>query len=45
MPLSTYSKVENGDAPNPSIQALFNIAEALTILLDELFGREGFRQR
>jgi transcriptional regulator with XRE-family HTH domain len=44
MPLSTYLKVENGVTPNPSIQTLLNIAEALAISLDELVGREGFRQ-
>jgi transcriptional regulator with XRE-family HTH domain len=45
MPLSTYLKVENGVTPNPSIQTLLNIAEALAVSLDELIGREGFRQR
>jgi transcriptional regulator with XRE-family HTH domain len=45
MPLSTYLKVENGVTPNPSIQTLLNIAEALAVSLDELAGREGFRQR
>jgi transcriptional regulator with XRE-family HTH domain len=45
MPLSTYLKVENGVTPNPSIQTLLNIAEALGISLDELVGREGFRQQ
>ena len=44
MPLSTYLKVENGVTSNPSIQTLLNIAEALAISLDELVGREGFRQ-
>ena len=39
MPLSTYLKVENGVTPNPSIQTLLNIAEALDISLDELVGR------
>ena len=39
MPLSTYLKVENGVTPNPSIQTLLNIAEALEISLDELVGR------
>jgi len=43
MPLSTYLKVENGVTPNPSIQTLLNIAEALEISLDELVGRESFR--
>ena len=40
MPLSTYLKVENGVTPNPSIQTLLNIAEALEISLDELVGRK-----
>ena len=41
MPFSTYLKVENGVTPNPSIQTLLNIAEALNSSLDELVGREG----
>ena len=45
MPFSTYLKVENGVTPNPSIQTILNIAEALNISVDELVGREGFRQR
>ncbi len=44
MPLSTYLKIENGVTPNPSIQTLLNIAEALAISLDDLVGREGLRQ-
>ena len=40
MPLSTYLKVENGVTPNPSIQTLLNIAEALENSLDELVGRK-----
>ena len=40
MPFSTYLKVENGVTPNPSIQTLLNVAEALEISLDELVGRE-----
>jgi len=36
----TYLKVENGVTPNPSIQTLLNIAEALEISLDELVGRK-----
>ena len=39
MSLSTYLKVENGVTPNPSIQTLLTIAEALDISLDELVGR------
>ena len=38
MPLSTYLKVENGVTPNPSIQTLLNIVEALEVSLDELVG-------
>ena len=47
MPLSTYLKVENGVTPNPSIQTLLNIAEALEISLDELLAgsRPGPRKR
>jgi transcriptional regulator with XRE-family HTH domain len=45
MPLGIYLKVENGVTPDPSIRTPLNIAEALTISLDELVGREGFRQR
>ena len=45
MPLSTYLKGENGVTPDQSIQTLLNSAEALTISLDELVEREGFRQR
>ena len=40
MSLSTYLKVENGVTPNPSIQTVLNIAEALEISLDELVGRK-----
>jgi len=43
MPLSTYLKVENGVTPNPSIQTLLNIAEALEVSLDELVGRKPTR--
>jgi len=43
MPLSTYLKVENGVTPNPSIQTLLNIAEALEISLDELVSRKPTR--
>jgi len=40
MPLRTYLKVENGVTPNPSIQTLLNIVEALEVSLDELVGRK-----
>ena len=39
VPYSTYLKIENGVTPNPSIQAVLNIAEALDIPLDKLVGR------
>ena len=40
MPYSTYLKIENGTTPNPSIQNVLNIAEAIEISLDELVGRK-----
>jgi len=40
IPYSTYLKIENGTTPNPSIQNVLNIAEALGISLDELVGRK-----
>ena len=40
IPYSTYLKIENGVTPNPSIQTVLNIAEALEISLDELVGRK-----
>ena len=40
MSLSTYLKVENGVMPDPSIQTLLNIAEALEISIDDLVGRK-----
>jgi transcriptional regulator with XRE-family HTH domain len=40
IPDSTYLKIENGMTPNPSIQNVLNIAEALGISLDELVGRK-----
>lgn len=36
IPLSTYLKVESGYTPNPSIQTVINIAEALGIMVDDL---------
>jgi len=39
IPYSTYLKIENGTTPNPSIQNVLNIAEALNILIDDLIGR------
>jgi transcriptional regulator with XRE-family HTH domain len=40
IPYSTYLKIENGTTPNPSIQNVLNIADALGISLDELVGRK-----
>ena len=40
IPYSTYLKIENGTTPNPSIQNVLNIADALGISLDELIGRK-----
>jgi DNA-binding XRE family transcriptional regulator len=39
IPYSTYLKIESGYTPNPSIQAVLNIAEALGVSIDELVGR------
>ena len=36
IPYSTYLKVESGYTPNPSIQALVNIAEALQVTIDQI---------
>lgn len=36
MPYSTYLKIESGYTPNPSIQAVVNIAEALEVRVDAL---------
>ena len=40
MPYSTYLKIEHGTTPNPSIQNVLNIAEALGVTLDALVGRQ-----
>jgi transcriptional regulator with XRE-family HTH domain len=40
IPYSTYLKIESGTTPNPSIQNVLNIADALGISLDELIGRK-----
>ncbi|MEW6095275.1 MAG: helix-turn-helix transcriptional regulator [bacterium] len=40
IPYSTYLKIESGYIPNPSIQTVLNIAEALNITIDELVGRK-----
>jgi len=36
IPYSTYLKIESGYTPNPSIQTVLNIAEALEVSLDVL---------
>ncbi len=38
IPYSTYLKIESGYTPNPSIQAVVNIAQALNISIDSLIG-------
>lgn len=40
IPYSTYIKIEHGTTPNPSIQAVLSIAEALDISIDSLIGRK-----
>jgi XRE family transcriptional regulator, regulator of sulfur utilization len=40
IPYSTFLKIESGYTPNPSIQAVVNIAEALGVSIDELVGRK-----
>ena len=40
IPYSTFLKIESGYTPNPSIQAVLNIAEALGVSIDELVGRK-----
>ena len=39
VPYSTYLKIESGYTPNPSIQTVLNIAEALNVSIDDLVGR------
>ena len=36
IPLSTYLKIESGYTPNPSIQNIVNIAEALNTKIESL---------
>ena len=36
IPYSTYLKIESGYTPNPSIQAVVNIAESLDVSVDQL---------
>ncbi len=38
IPYSTFLKIESGYTPNPSIQAVVSIAEALGVSIDELVG-------
>lgn len=45
IPYSTYLKIESGYTPNPSIQAVASIAEALGVLIDELVGRTSGSER
>ena len=40
IPYSTYLKIEHGTTPNPSIQTVLNIAEALEVTIDSLVGRK-----
>jgi transcriptional regulator with XRE-family HTH domain len=40
IPYSTFLKIESGYTPNPSIQTVVNIAEALSVSIDELVGRK-----
>ncbi len=40
IPYSTYLKIESGYTPNPSIQTVINIAEALNISVDYLLNRK-----
>ncbi len=40
IPYSTYLKIESGYTPNPSIQTIANIAEALGVTVDSLIGRK-----
>lgn len=41
IPYSTYLKIESGYTPNPSIQTIVNITEALNISIDVLIGKKG----
>ena len=40
IPYSTFLKIESGYTPNPSIQAVMSIADALGVSIDELVGRK-----
>ena len=39
IPYSTFLKIESGYTPNPSIQTVLSIADALGVTIDELVGR------
>ncbi len=41
IPFSTLTKIESGNTPNPSIDTVVKIADALEVGLDELMGRKG----
>jgi DNA-binding XRE family transcriptional regulator len=40
IPYSTFLKIESAYTPNPSIQTVMSIAEALDVSIDELVGRK-----
>lgn len=41
----TLIKLEQNGIKNPKIETVIKLADALEVSLDELVGREGFRQR
>jgi len=41
----TVIKLEQSGIKNPRIETVIKLADALKVSLDELVGREGFRQR
>lgn len=43
IPFSTLVKIEAGYTPNPSIETMMKIADALGVGLDELMGRKARR--
>ena len=40
IPFSTLVKIEAGYTPNPSIETMMKIADALEVTIDELLGRK-----
>jgi transcriptional regulator with XRE-family HTH domain len=40
IPFSTLAKIEGGYTPNPSIETLIKISDALGVGIDELIGRK-----